>query len=51
MEGNRIEEYYQDFTVKEIHEIEMLNFSLRLTRNKAQKYWLKWLLYVNEKTE
>ena len=38
-------------TVKEIHEMEMLTFSLRLNIDEAQKYWLKWLLYVNEKTE
>ena len=34
---------------KEKHEME--TFSLRLDHNKAQKYWLKWLLYVNEKTK
>lgn len=38
-------------TVRDIHEMEMLTFSLRMNRNKAQKYWSKWLLYVNERAE
>ncbi len=37
-------------TVKNIHEMEMMTFSLRLNRNKAEKNWSKWLLYANKKT-
>ena len=37
--------------VREIYEMEMLTFSLRLNRNKALKYWSKWLTYVTEKIE
>ncbi len=36
-------------TVTEIYEMETLTFFLRFYANKAQKYWLKWLLYVSEK--
>lgn len=37
-------------TVEEIHEMEMFAFSVRLKRCKVQRYWSKWLLYLNENT-
>lgn len=36
-------------TVREIYEMESLTYSLRFCGNKAQKYWLKWILYENKK--
>lgn len=37
-------------TIKNIHEMDMMNFSRRLNRKKAEKYWLKWLININKKT-